>query len=158
MTNSPLPPDEMKEIRDALEAVVASKDMPRSSVPYLLIPVAKSYRAAYERMRTARLNYDAVNDLMDIICAQSYPDPVLWPDEINDLQYELCTAFDRAWQATSDLHDKAMLEVFAAHGLEDGPKMTTAADGTPKYDLTCPKTAAAWDFITEIEESVKEEK
>lgn len=126
--------------------------------PNPLNSLAKSYRAAYECVRTARLNYDAVNDLMDIICARSYPDPVLWPDEINDAQYELCNALDRAWKAAYVVHCKAVLEVFAAHGLENGPKMTTAADGTAIYDRTCPKTVAAWDFMTEIEESVKEEK
>lgn len=125
--------------------------------PNPLDSLAKSYRAAYERVRTARLNYDAVNDLMDIICAQSYPDPVLWPDEINDLQYELCNAFDRARKAAEDMLGKAVLEVFAAHGLEDGMTVTTAADGTTIYDGTCPKTVAADNFMTEIEESVKRE-
>lgn len=132
--------------------------MTNPNLPNPLDSLAKSYRAAYKRLRTARRNYDHLNNLLEDICAQSYPDPVLWPDEINDLQYELCNAFDRAWKAAYAVHSKAVLEVFAAHGLENGPSMALAADGTAIYDGTCPKTVAADNFMTEIEESVREEK
>lgn len=136
--------------------------MTNPNPPNPLDSLANSYRAAYKRLRTARRNYDHLNNLLEDICAQSYPDPVLWSDEINDLQYELCNAFNRACRAAEDMLGKAVLEVFAAHGLEDGMTVTPAADGTPKYDLTCPKTVAerqvaADNFMIKIQMSVKRE-